>query len=244
MMLTTLLVAVLLAQQTPAGPSLAVRTETVAWLLLVEAAAAAVWAPLMGLFTVTRVRALLAGQPPARLRIGAWQLGWRLMVRTAAVTAASAAAALALQSSFDAAALLRSHAMLWTIALAFAAMGAAAAAAIARPLDGAAAAIGAAVMAVTAVFAAGPALDGLPRRVLDGALVANPVVATAAGANLDLFRMNLFYQLSPLAHRQVDYPPVAVALAAYTLMAVGMLLLAAGRLDRTRPTLTLERMAA
>jgi hypothetical protein len=66
-------------------------------------------------------------------------------------------------------------------------------------------------------------------------------VATAAGANLDLFRMNLFYQLSPLAHRQVDYPAVAVALAAYTLMAVGMLLLAAGRLDRTRPTYTLER---
>jgi hypothetical protein len=99
-------------------------------------------------------------------------------------------------------------------------------------------------MAVTAVFAAGPVLDGLPRRVLDAALVANPVVATAAGANLDLFRMNLFYQLSPLAHRQVDYPAVAVALAAYTLMAVGMLLLAAGRLDRTRPTFTLERMAA
>jgi hypothetical protein len=229
------------------APSLALRTESVAWLLLVQAAVIAIWAPLMGLFTLARVRALRAGEPPqsalARMRAGSWQLGWRMMVRATAATASSAAIALALQSSIDASALLKSHAMLWTVALTFAAMGAACAAMLAEPLDGAATATGAAVLAATALFAAGPALDRVPPRLLDAALVVNPVVATAVGANLDLFRMGLFYQLSPLAHRQVDYPAAAVALAAYALMAVGMLLLAAARLDRRRPTVTIERMA-
>ena len=229
------------------APSLALRTETVVGLLLVQAGVVAIWAPLMGLFTVARVRALRAGEPPenalARMRAGSWQLGWRMMVRATAATASSAAIILALRSSIDAPALLKSHAMLWTVTLTFAAMGAACAAMLAEPLDGAATATVVAVLAATALFAAGPALDGLPPRLLDAALVANPVVATAVGANLDLFRMDLFYQLSPLAHRQIDYPAAAVVLAAYALMAAGMLLLAAARLDRRRPTDTIERMA-
>ena len=52
-------------------------------------------------------------------------------------------------------------------------------------------------------------------------------MTTQAAASIDIFRMDLLYQLSPLAHRQVDYPSFTAAFGAYVSVAVVLLFLSA-----------------
>jgi hypothetical protein len=41
---------------------------------------------------------------------------------------------------------------------------------------------------------------------LQAALTASPFVAVATAAQIDVVRLETFYQISPLAHMRVDYP--------------------------------------
>ncbi len=226
-------IAVLLAIDTRwsgSGPPAAIRTRFTAEMWLAEAALLVIWAPLLGV--VTAMRAWSSPDAPAdrtrsvRLVVGAIQLGRPLLARVALMTAISAAIAVAMRTTIDAD-MLRSHATLGMAALTFAALGAACARMFREPLDAAACAIGIALVAAFALFAAGPVLDSTPRWLLRAVLVINPVVATAAAASIDILRMDMLYQLSPLAHRHVDYPVLTTTLAVYVLFAAGLLGLSA-----------------
>jgi hypothetical protein len=133
---------------------------------------------------------------------------------------------------------------LWAAALALAALGCVCASACREPLDGAACALGIALVAGVGLFAAGPALDDVPRRFLNAVLAANPIVATAASANIDIFRTYPWYQLSPVAHIQFDYPTAGAAIAWYVSAALLLFLGAARHLGRRIEGFPIERMSA
>ncbi len=212
-------------------PSGNLRSRLAGELLLAEVVLLVVWAPLMGLFTATRVWPsgdTLAGRSrAARILDGTWQLGRHLVIRVGMMTALSLAIMLETRAPIDAVMLVRTHAILSMAALAFAATGALCARMFREPLDAAACATATALFATFALFTGGPAIDSVPRWLLDAALVVNPIVAMEASANIDIFRTDLVYQLSPLAHRQIDYPAFSTALGAYALIALALLVLSA-----------------
>ena len=215
-------------------------------LLLAEAALLGVWAPLQGLFTAIRVRSTygeLDGFSPVNWRLhAAGRLARALIVPATALTLVSAAIAFAMRTSLDAGVIWRAHAILWAAALALMALGAACSAAFGESLDAAACAVGLALLATAGLFAAGPALDSVPRALLDGALTVNPIVATAAAANVDIFRMEPLYRLSPIAHRPIEYPDPTTAFV--TQMAIAVILTMCVRGPSRTRTLSPERTSA
>lgn len=111
------------------------------------------------------------------------------------------------------------HTTLGAAAIALVAVGAFYRTAFGHVLDAAACALGTAVTVGFGIFVIGPAAIALPAALLDVALVANPLVATAAAADVDLFRGDLLYHLSPIAHRQFDYPAWQSAAGLYFVIA-------------------------
>jgi hypothetical protein len=101
---------------------------------------------------------------------------------------------------------LLSHAILAVTGLALAALGAWVGSTFSDPLDAAAFSTGIALVAALGLFAAGPLVADLPTVIVNAALSANPLVTTAAAANVDLLRTDLLYRTSPLAHRRFEYP--------------------------------------
>jgi len=209
----------------------ATRTRLVGLMWLTEAGLLVVVAPLSGLFTAMRVWPSpddRAGRSrAASLLVGASRLGLPLGARVALMVALSAALSAAMRTTMDASTMLSAHAILAAAALALATLGAGCARLFREPLDAAACATCVALLTGFAVFASGPVLDDLPRWVLEAALAVNPVVATASSAGIDIFRMDLLYQLSPLAHRQVEYPEFSTTFGAYVLSASAWLVLSA-----------------
>ena len=98
------------------------------------------------------------------------------------------------------------HATVAAVALALAVFGAFCGVAFADPLDGAACSLGLVLLAAAGLLVAGASLDGVPRPLIDLALRASPLVAMTSAARIDILRMDVLYQISPLAHVQVDYP--------------------------------------
>ena len=214
-------------------------------LFLAEAAVLLVMAPLAGVFTAFRVRSrcagLEAGATLSRMLTAAFWLLRGLLVRVTALVGASLLFAFIVGTALDTAALLRFHVVLWAAAMAMAALGSACASACREPLDGAACAVGITVIATAGVFVAGPALDNISGHWLDGILLANPLVAAAATADIDVFRMHPIYQLSSIAHRQFDYPAAATTLTTYAVTAAMLLLIAARRSSARGSALSVER---
>jgi hypothetical protein len=221
---------------------------SVVQLFLAEAAVLLVIAPLAGVFTALGVRSRCAGIEAgtlfSRMLTGAVWLLRGLLVRVTALVGASLIIALLAGTAMDTAALLRFHAVLWAAAMTMAALGAVCASACREPLDGAACAVGVAVLATAGVFVAGPALDNSSGHWLDVLLLANPLVASAATADIDVFRMHPFYQLSSIAHRQFDYPAAAAALATYAVTAAVLLLIAARQTSVRGSALSVERISS
>jgi hypothetical protein len=124
--------------------------------------------------------------------------------------------------------LLAVHATLGAAALALAAIGACARTFFTDPLDAGAAAVATAAIAGAGVFALGPAAIDLPERILNLALAASPIVAVASAANVDLFRGEMLYHLSPIAHRQFEYPLWYAAAGSYLVVAAAAVGAAAG----------------
>jgi hypothetical protein len=94
-------------------------------------------------------------------------------------------------------------------------------------LDAVACSVATSLIVGFGVFVIGPAASELPTRLLNLMLVANPLIATASAANVDLFRGELLYQLSPIAHREFDYPAWYVAATLYCVVAAAASLAAA-----------------
>ena len=111
--------------------------------------------------------------------------------------------------------LLNAHMALGAGCLALGALGGVCGAAFRDTLDAAAVSLGAAVLLGAGVLLGGPAVSDLPRRVVDGALLASPLVMTAAAAGIDILRTDLLYQVSPLAHIGSEYSEWYAASAVY-----------------------------
>ena len=101
---------------------------------------------------------------------------------------------------------LVSHATLAVIGFALAALGGWLGSTLRDPLDAAAFSSGTALVAALGLFAAGPLAADLPTPIVNAALSASPIVSVASAADVDLLRTDLLYRLSPLAHRQFEYP--------------------------------------
>ena len=104
-----------------------------------------------------------------------------------------------------------SHATLIAVALALAAWGAFCGGCFRDPLDAAAVGLIVVLMAAVGLLVAGASVADMPRQLVALALAASPLVVIAAAANIDIVRMDLLYQISPLAHTQVDYAAWYVA---------------------------------
>jgi hypothetical protein len=112
-----------------------------------------------------------------------------------------------------------SHATLGAVALALAAFGAVCGALFRDPLDAAACSLTLALFATGGLLAAGASVADAPRGLVDIALLASPLVAIASAAHIDLVRMDVLYQISPLAHLGIGYPAWYLACAWYLAMA-------------------------
>ncbi len=199
------------------------RAQIAARILMTEAAMAVVAAPLAGVWGVARARhshvASVSRSGVAAALQEAWPILWSLTGSATVLALSSAIMMLALGTP-DVATLWTSHAVLWAATLALAALGTVCAAVFREPLDAAACSIGIALVISVGLLVAGPLLDNVPWYVLNAALLASPIVATASSANIDIFRTDPLYQLSSLAHTRIDYPTPGAAFAWYVVAAL------------------------
>lgn len=132
----------------------------------------------------------------------------------------------------------RFHLTLAAVTLALASWGALCGAWFLDPLDAAACSLLVAVAAAGGVLVGGAAIADLPRPVIAAALNASPVVVLSTAAQIDIVHLDLLYQISPLAHLQIDYPAWQLAGAGYMTMALVCLMALAYMLqsDPASPT--------
>jgi hypothetical protein len=173
--------------------------------LIVSAILAVVLAPLAGVAAVTRHQHF-----GVAVR--------RLVLAALLFASGSAAVTIAVQgiSTAPIRAVALSHATLAASTLALAALGALGASLFPDPLDAAASSSATALLITFGIVAAGPLGSDIPTMALNATLLVNPIIASAAAADIDLLRGDTLYRLSPIAHRRFDYPawPSAFALHA------------------------------
>jgi hypothetical protein len=112
-----------------------------------------------------------------------------------------------------------SHATLAAVALALSAFGALCGVAFRDPLDAAACSLSVVLLATGGLLVAGASVADAPRELIALALTASPLMVITSAAHIDLVRMGVPYQISPLAHLQVDYPSWYAACAWYLVFA-------------------------
>jgi len=207
-------------------------------LLLMEAALLVLWAPVLGLLTASRV------MRRGVVLVNAWQLSRALAIRISLVSLASIAVVLAMRTTMSVSVLGVSHLMLWTAAFTFAMVGAACLPLCREPLDGAACAVAISCIGALMLFAAGPILDSVPAWLVNAALTINPVAATAAAADIDLWRTDLLYRLSPIAHRDIASPALSTTFATYGLAAGSLLFLTARVVASRMSVVSSERISS
>jgi hypothetical protein len=125
---------------------------------------------------------------------------------------------------------MATHLTLAAAAIALAGLGAWCGSTFRDPLDAAACSVTAALIATCGLFFLGSLSADLPTPVVNAALLANPIVAVASAANIDLLRFEFLYQISPIAHRRFDYPAWHLAVAFFALVS----LMAAAGVARAR----------
>jgi hypothetical protein len=212
-------------------PSALVRSTVTSRIFLLETALTLVAAPVVGVFAISSA-------------FDRWTVARRLTAFVTIVATTAAAIALVLRAPAEVGTLAAAHAVLWTAALTLCALGALCATLFREPLDAIACALGIALLSNVGVFVLGPLLEAVPKRAVDIVLLANPFVAAAASFGIDIFRTDPLYQLSPLAHTQIDYPTTVTTLSSYGLAAVTLLLGAARQWGRIENLRLIERMSA
>jgi hypothetical protein len=112
-----------------------------------------------------------------------------------------------------------SHATLAAVSFALGAFGALCGGTFRDPLDAVACSLLVVFFATAGLLVAGASVADAPRQFIDLALTASPLVAIASAAHIDIVRMGVPYQISPLAHLQIDYPSWYAASASYLAVA-------------------------
>jgi hypothetical protein len=125
---------------------------------------------------------------------------------------------------------MATHLTLGTAAIALAVFGAWCGATFRDPLDAAACSVAVVLLSTCGLFALGSLSADLPTPLVNAALLANPIVAVASAANIDLLRFEFLYQISPIAHGRFDYPAWYLAAACFSLVS----LMAAAGVARAR----------
>jgi hypothetical protein len=115
--------------------------------------------------------------------------------------------------------LVASQLILAAAAIALVSAGACFRALFSDRLDGAACSLALSLVLTLGVIAAGPAAGDIPTASLNALLGINPLVAAMAAANVDIFRSEPLYRLSPIAHRQFSYPVWSWSAGAFVVMA-------------------------
>jgi hypothetical protein len=184
--------------------------------LFYTAVAVVLLAPLIGVAAAQRLHRERTG------RSDALDTTWSLVV-TVAIFVASSAALMVFGWGSDEAGgfgpVATSHATFFAVALALAAFGALCSAMFTDSLDAAGFSLAVVLVMSGALLVAGSSLVNAPRALIDVALAANPLVTMASAAHIDVMRMDLPYQMSPLAHTQVHYLSWQVACALYLTVA-------------------------
>ena len=98
------------------------------------------------------------------------------------------------------------HATIFAVAFALAAFGALCGAVFLDALDAAACSVLVVLVATGGLLVTGASFANAPLLLLDVAVTASPLLAMASSAHIDVSRMAVPYQMSPLAHLQVQYP--------------------------------------
>lgn len=180
------------------------RWRVAADVLVVNAALVVIAAPLCGIAAASRSR---PDREPAGAR-DAWRIARQLGALVGVFVAASAVVTTAGFGTTPLALELvaASHATLGAAALALAALGALGARLFRDPLDAVAGSAALALAASFGILLAGPLVQDLSYGLTNAALLASPMAAIPAAAQIDILRTDLLYQISPLAHRRFDYP--------------------------------------
>ena len=201
--------------------------------LLLESFVVVIAAPLAGVIAANR---------RAQLQSGAAWLAGRCALSAAAFATSAAAISLVFQPSVHGAALVPPYLTMAVAALAMASVGAVAGEWLEHPLDAAACALIACLVAGLGVLVAGPLVDGASAPRVNAGLFASPVVTVASAADIDLFRGEPLYRFSPIAHSQFEYPAWPTACLCYTAVAVACFACVAFMSNRERRTLSAERI--
>ncbi len=178
--------------------------------LLVDSIAVVIVAPLVGVDAVARES--LGGT-------GGIRVAFRCGLLASLFVLGAAAGSVLLQPGAPLAGVVAPYVTLWAAATALSAVGAAAGRLMRHPLDAAMCALVLSLAAGMGVLVAGPLVDGAPESVINGALLASPVVATASAADIDLLRGEPLYRFSPIAHSQFAYPDWPIACVIYAAVA-------------------------
>jgi hypothetical protein len=209
-------------------------------ILLVESVLIVIVAPLAGVALAhwrrTPARVGIVNVPCRSDRRVAWSVAMWLFAGVALFAALSATVAVAVlgaMSSSFARPVAHSHATLSAAALALGSVGVLSATAVDDPLDAVAAASACSALLGGSIFFFGPLLTDLPTPLLNIGVLVNPIVAIAAAADLDIFRMEALYRLSPLAHLRFDYPAWTTPIIFFVMLAVSSLGVA-GRFNSSR----------
>lgn len=112
------------------------------------------------------------------------------------------------------------HLTLAAAALALAGVGAWCGRMFRHPLDAVACSLAVSLIATSAILVGGPAVAVAPRPIVAAGLLVSPLVTIAAAAGVDLFRTDVLYQVSPLAHVRLEYPAWQAAAGLYFLVAL------------------------
>jgi hypothetical protein len=207
------------------GSSLLVNLEPAAWLTMPPPMRVALMSDAL-LYTAICliVAAPLAGVHIAssRPRTTAFHTAGPLIAAVLVFAAVSSLLTLGWMAGHNAAArsVVESHLTLIAVGLALAAWGALCGAVCRDALDAAAVSLLTAMIAAGGLLVAGAVVADLPRSMTAIGLTANPLVVLASAARIDIVRMDVLYQISPLAHVQIDYPAWNVASAWYVAFAL------------------------
>jgi hypothetical protein len=185
--------------------------------LFYTGACAIVAAPLLGVFVVAGQRdpSRTAGGPNALCA----SLGLAIAVLMFVMTSGLVTVSWRLGQPDANAFAVQSHLILLAVTLALSAWGALCAAWCRNPLDAVALSFVTVGVLSGGILVAGGVVAELPQTMIELALIASPLVAVASAAHVDLVRMDVLYQISPLAHMRFDYPAWETACGLYLMLA-------------------------
>jgi hypothetical protein len=199
--------------------------------LLRTSAMLVIAAPIAGVVCVSRLKPRLEPRLEHSAAPG-WRPARALMTVVAwvALVVATSATLSGLALGADAIVFIAtSHAAIACVSLALAAVGALFAVMLDEPLDAAACAGVASVVAGGGLLVAGAWIGNAPPSLVTLAVDSSPFVAMASAARIDVVRLDLFYRISPLAHLGVEYPAWYATCAWYGAAAAAFLVSAGVR---------------